>query len=166
MLPGVDDQERALTLVGTTAELRFRPVCRMLNPAGATASVQGVFHPSYRLLQADAAHLLGWHALSVIKGGGGEVERNPSKPVEAFGLRAQTPWQATLPPTLPEPRKLAGEARDPAQLAALWSGTLDDPFAREVVLSTAELAFETLGVAQPRALADRLWSSRHHPAAA
>ena len=36
-LPGVDDQERALTLVGTTAELRFRPVCRMLNfPGGAT----------------------------------------------------------------------------------------------------------------------------------
>ena len=26
-LPGVDDQERALSLVGTTAELRFRPVC-------------------------------------------------------------------------------------------------------------------------------------------
>ena len=30
-LPGVDDQERALSLVGTTAELRFRPVCRMLS---------------------------------------------------------------------------------------------------------------------------------------
>ena len=29
-LPGVDDQERALELVGTTAELRFRPVCEVL----------------------------------------------------------------------------------------------------------------------------------------
>ena len=36
-------------------------VCRMLNPARAGASVQGVFHPSYRLLQADAAELAeGW----------------------------------------------------------------------------------------------------------
>ncbi len=44
-LPGVDDQERALTLVGTTAEMRFRPVCAVwtgsngpsdgLDPAGA-----------------------------------------------------------------------------------------------------------------------------------
>ncbi len=30
-LPGVDDQERALSLVGTTAELRFRPVCGISN---------------------------------------------------------------------------------------------------------------------------------------
>ena len=44
-LPGVDDQERALALVGTTAEMRFRPVCAVwtggsgpsdgLEPAGA-----------------------------------------------------------------------------------------------------------------------------------
>jgi len=32
-LPGVEDQERALELVGTTAELRFRPVCEVLPPA-------------------------------------------------------------------------------------------------------------------------------------
>ena len=31
-LPGVDDQGRALELVGTTAELRFRPVCDTLPP--------------------------------------------------------------------------------------------------------------------------------------
>ncbi|SUZ82856.1 uncharacterized protein METZ01_LOCUS35710 [marine metagenome] len=40
-LPGVDDQERALTLVGTTAELRFRPVCRMLNFPGGTTEASG-----------------------------------------------------------------------------------------------------------------------------
>ncbi|MBC8364748.1 MAG: protein translocase subunit SecD [Actinobacteria bacterium] len=32
-LPGVNDQERALELVGTTAELRFRPVCEVLPAA-------------------------------------------------------------------------------------------------------------------------------------
>ena len=31
-LPGVDDTDRALELVGTTAELRFRPVCQSLSP--------------------------------------------------------------------------------------------------------------------------------------
>ena len=29
-LPGVKDQDRALELVGTTAEMRFRPVCNVL----------------------------------------------------------------------------------------------------------------------------------------
>ncbi|MGR3586448.1 MAG: glycosyl transferase family protein, partial [Pseudooceanicola nanhaiensis] len=55
--------------------------CRMLNPARAAASVQGVFHPPYRLLQSDAARLLGWRALTVIKGGGGEFERHPTKEI-------------------------------------------------------------------------------------
>jgi preprotein translocase subunit SecD len=39
-LPGVKDQQRALDLVGTTAELRFRPVLRVL-PAGLAATPQG-----------------------------------------------------------------------------------------------------------------------------
>ncbi|MBT3247847.1 MAG: protein translocase subunit SecD [Actinobacteria bacterium] len=38
-LPGVDDQTRALELVGTTAELRFRPVCETLPAVGEQAPV-------------------------------------------------------------------------------------------------------------------------------
>lgn len=34
-LPGVDNQQRALELVGDTAELEFRPVCTLLPPFGA-----------------------------------------------------------------------------------------------------------------------------------
>ena len=43
-LPGVDDQERALELVGTTAELRFRPVCDNLGAIVAVepSTAQGV----------------------------------------------------------------------------------------------------------------------------
>ncbi|HEX2850855.1 MAG TPA: protein translocase subunit SecD [Acidimicrobiales bacterium] len=37
-LPGVKDQERALSIVGQTAELRFRPVLQAGIPPGATAS--------------------------------------------------------------------------------------------------------------------------------
>jgi preprotein translocase subunit SecD len=36
-LPGVKDQDRALQLVGQTAELRFRPVLQVLSPAEGTA---------------------------------------------------------------------------------------------------------------------------------
>src|SRR6476660_5728498 len=36
-LPGVKDQDRALQLVGQTAELRFRPVLQVLSPEEGTA---------------------------------------------------------------------------------------------------------------------------------
>lgn len=41
-LPGIDDQERALELVGTTAELRFRPVLRELPAEGTTLEDLGI----------------------------------------------------------------------------------------------------------------------------
>lgn len=108
-------------------------VCRMLNPGRATASVQGVFHPSYRLLQADAAQLLGWRALSVIKGGGGEFERNPAKDIAAFGLRDGQPWQGTYPALRSETQRLS-------------EATETGDFQRAVVSGTKQIALETLGV--------------------
>ena len=138
-------------------------VCRMLNPFGAAASVQGVFHPSYRLLQADAAGLLGWHALSVVKGGGGEFEVNPSKPVTAFGLREAAAWEAVQTPSLAAQKLSATDAA----LLDVWSGARPDPFAEEVVIATASLALDTLGVAAPRDAATALWADRHsHKSAA
>ncbi|OWU83684.1 glycosyl transferase family 3 [Oceanicola sp. 22II-s10i] len=127
-------------------------VCRMLNPGRAAASVQGVFHPSYRLLQADAAALMGWRDLSVIKGGGGEFERHPSKDIAAFGLRAGVPWQVTFPAISDETRRLAG---DPGEMG---------DFERQVVTGTAALALETCGVADALARAEAGWNARR-PAA-
>ena len=37
-LPGVKDQQRAIDIVGDTAELRFRPVLQLLPPPGATTT--------------------------------------------------------------------------------------------------------------------------------
>ncbi|OIQ31336.1 MAG: glycosyl transferase family 3 [Alphaproteobacteria bacterium MedPE-SWcel] len=132
-------------------------VCRMLNPARASASVQGVFHPSYRLLQAHAAELLGWQNLTVIKGGGGEFERTPVKSVEAFGLRDGILWQNTLAPLLTDP-DLPRPAED-RDLAALWAGA-DAPFEEQVILGTAALALSTLGEADPLRVARQLWTRR------
>jgi preprotein translocase subunit SecD len=41
-IPGVEDQDRALELVGTTAELRFRPVIRSLPAEGTTLEDLGI----------------------------------------------------------------------------------------------------------------------------
>ncbi|MEQ6203964.1 glycosyl transferase family protein [Sulfitobacter sp. HNIBRBA2951] len=136
-------------------------VVRLLNPFDAQASVQGVFHPVYREIQADACQLLGQQNLSVIKGGGGEFERHPSKDIAAFGLRAGTPWQGTAAAQRTETRRLAAVAPELSDLAALWSGRRDDPFAQAVVEGTAALALDTLGLARPDHCARDLWANRN-----
>ncbi|MEM9869797.1 MAG: glycosyl transferase family protein [Pseudomonadota bacterium] len=126
-------------------------VCRMLNPGAAHASVQGVFHPSYRLLQADAAGLLGWRTLTVIKGGGGEFERHPAKDVAAFGLRAGAPWEASIPAMRQETRRLA------AGSAEAWDPSAPNDFETDVIIGTAALALDTLGVPDSANAAQHLW---------
>ncbi|MEQ6247605.1 glycosyl transferase family protein [Sulfitobacter sp. HNIBRBA3233] len=141
-------------------------VLRLLNPFDASSSVQGVFHPSYREVQADACALLGQTNLSVIKGGGGEFERHPSKNLQAFGLRAGRAWQEGFGATHQEVRRLADTDEDLSDLAAMWAGRIDTDFARAVILGTTSLALHTLGADAPDHLAETLWATRHRARAA
>lgn len=136
-------------------------VCRMLNPARAHASVQGVFHPSYRLLQADAAACLGWRALSVIKGGGGEFERNPAKQIEAFGLRDGALWQKSYVARSGETRRLAES--EPDIFRTLCAGGEGPDFELQTVLGIAAMAFDALGVADGAAKAAQAWAAHRQP---
>lgn len=147
-------------------------VCRVLNPAQAPAAVQGVFHPPYRPLQQAAGDILGQPNLCILKGGGGEFERNPTKDVTLFRLQEGTALETVLPPLLPEARKLAdatdaGAADAGARLQDLWTGALEDEFARCVVTGTAAAALIALGHAPDAAgsLANALWTERlySHP---
>ena len=139
-------------------------VLRMWNPSVAAASVQGVFHPSYRGLQSRAANLLGDKNLTVIKGGGGEFERNPSKDAALFGLRDGLELDASAPAILNDARRL----HDPEHmidLPALWSGTTTQAFAEATIIGTAALALWTVGdgptVHSCEAKATSLWDNRH-----
>ncbi len=152
-------------LIGLRETLGLRSavhtVCRMLNPARARTSVQGVFHPGYRPLQLDAACLMGWRALAIIKGGGGEFERHPAKPVRIFGLREGRRFEKTLPSLRDGHNRLAEGPAEGLDLAALWHGVRRDSFAEAVVLGTAALALDALGVPDPQDEAARLWRTRH-----
>ncbi len=145
-------------------------VLRVHNPTRAGTTVQGVFHPSYRTLQQDAAARLGQQNLGVIKGGGGEFERHPSKTVRMFGLRDAAPFELDLPPLEAEARRLADEEPNPLDLTALWEGRLESEFAQSVVTGTAAAALLAAGQAQDIAtaqtLADDLWRRRHAELAA
>ncbi|EBA09412.1 hypothetical protein SSE37_24259 [Sagittula stellata E-37] len=137
-------------------------VCRMLNPGRAGASVQGVFHPPYRLLQQDAAALMGWRQMTVIKGGGGEFERHPGKIIEGFGLRYGSRWEENLPALVHDSRRLADLHLPSSALLDLWERDEGPDFARQMVLGTAALALRTLGKDDT---VDTLWANRHAPRA-
>ena len=79
---------------------------------------------------------MGWDALSVIKGGGGEFERHPGKAVEAFGLIGGNAWQDTLPALIDDQTRLVDHDGDVTDTSA--------PFVQAMIKGTAILAQETL----------------------
>ena len=159
----------AARVLGLRAVLGLRsPIntaLRLMNPAGARTTVQGVFHPPYRALQAQAAALLGQPNQFVVKGAGGEFERAPSKDVTAEGLFDGAPISVTVPALIDQTVRLAeGPARsDAPAMADLWSGAWDDDYARAIVLGTTALALSAItgqDDAQTLTQARALWDNR------
>ena len=130
-------------------------VLRMWNPSRAPVSVQGVFHPYYRCLQAQAAQLLDQRDLAIIKGGGGEFERHPSKDIAVFGLRHANHVEARADALLRQTRRLH-EVDANIDLHALWHGVAHDDFATAAVTGTAALALWALDAAPTLTEADTL----------
>jgi len=138
---------------------------RGYNPTQAPVTVQGVFHPSYRALQSDAAALLGQKTFAVVKGGGGEFEVNPSKDIEVYFRHQNESQTKTAPSQFETGQRLAGHEGQLDDLMALWSGDTDHPFPTAIVTSTAAVALQA--IAPEKAFADclvyaqNLWQDRH-----
>jgi anthranilate phosphoribosyltransferase len=66
---------------------------RMLNPFGAPAMMQGIFHRGFMDIHAGAARILNQPRNAVFRGEGGEIERRPNKTASR--------WSRTGPPCLP-----------------------------------------------------------------
>jgi len=137
---------------------------RALNPAAAPAQMQGVFHPPYRSLQADAARLLGQPRSAVFKGGG-EAQRNPLKACAVAhvqdGQIIDQSWPALLPDV---DHRWRDEDLDPRRIRALWQGEIDEAAPVAAVTGTAAIALALTGRAatptEAQALADQLWHRR------
>jgi anthranilate phosphoribosyltransferase len=125
---------------------------RMLNPFNAAYSIQGIFHPSYRGVHQHAAALLGQTHVAVLKGEGGETERNPDmdclvQSVHDGALSDET-W-----PALFAQRHVKAESLDPSQLPSLWLGHAEDEFGEAAVIGTTAVALKLLGKAEDQAQA-------------
>lgn len=137
---------------------------RLINPFNAKYSFQGIFHPSYRSVHQEAALLLKQTHMTVIKGEGGETERNPDMECLAqsvhSGILSQEVWPALFPRRHIKPEKL-----EPKQLNKIWRGEIHNEFAQASIIGTTAIALKLLAKADTQETAQQLatdyWEQRN-----
>jgi len=133
-------------------------LARLLDPFDAGIGLDGVFHPPYIALHLAAAEQLGRKRLLVVKGGGGEAERTPQKPVSAHLWEAgsgRAEWR--LPATI----QRAGSPEE--SMLAVWQGKAEGGPGAATVVATMALALLALGATtadQADRLAAKIWRAR------
>ncbi len=136
---------------------------RMLNPFNAGYSIQGIFHPSYRAVHQQAALLLQQPHMNVLKGEGGETERNPDmeclvQSVHDGEMSAET-WPAVF-----TRRHVKAENLEPQELLKVWQGKKRDEFGEASVIGTLAVVLKLLQKTDSRTEAGRmaanLWAER------
>ncbi len=139
-------------------------LARSINPFNAPYVMQGIFHPGYRPVHQEAAQLLREANVAVIKGEGGEIERDPDSPCLVQRVRngelEQEEW-----PALFERRHMKDQSLDVTRLARVWRGEADDEYGAAAVISTAAIALQLMGNAETQdeslALARDMWQNRN-----
>lgn len=136
---------------------------RMLNPFNAPFVMQGIFHPGYQPTHQQAAVILNQPHLAVVKGDGGEIERNPDmdclvQSVHDGELSDET-WPAMF-----KKRHVKDDEMDVARLAQLWRGDIDDEYANAAIIGTLAIVLKLMGKASTmpdaESLADEMWTAR------
>lgn len=139
-------------------------VARALNPGGAPAQIQGVFHPPYIPLHVATQTALGQRRALTFKGGGGEGQRNPDKPCRSVALADGATTELVWPPLAASGWPWRGEPMETGRLAALWRGEWNEAAPVAAVTGTAAMALWLTGQAPDPAAADRLavdlWAAR------
>ena len=138
-------------------------LARLLNPTDAPCVIQGIFHPGYRPVHQLAAQALGYDRVAVIKGEGGEIERNPDVPCLVQAVRNGEISDHTWPAMFSK-RHVKETNLEASKLAAVWQGKDDNEYGIGATIGTAALAIELLGIAdtpeQALTAAQDFWQQR------
>ena len=138
-------------------------LARMLNPSNALYSIQGIFHPGYRPVHQEAAVLLNQPHLAVIKGEGGEIERDPDLECLVQSVHNGELSDEVWPPLFTK-RHVKEEILDPQRLPALWRGEIEDEFAQGAVVGTAAIALKLMNkahhIGEANEIANKMWENR------
>lgn len=139
-------------------------LARLINPLNAKAVLQGIFHPPYSHLHQEAGKLLGYDYLAVIKGEGGEIERNPDNEM-TVRIANQEGVHDEAWPALFERRHVKGAEMTADYLRRVWKGEDEDEYGKAATVSTLALALKTMGAANSQeealALAESYWQNRN-----
>ncbi len=136
---------------------------RSLNPMSAPHSILGTFHPGYREIHQKACTLNNQAHIAVIKGEGGEAERNPDDSCEVFyshhGTMSTEKW-----PALFERRHLKDSTMDSDQLVQVWRGDINHEYGIAAITGTTAIALRLLDKASTPDLAiqqaNEMWQQR------
>ena len=140
-------------------------LARLINPFNAKATMQAIFHPAYRSSHQQAAFQLGYQNSAVIKGEGGEFERNPDAKTLICGIKNGALYEHELP-KLTDNRSPVEEELDLAVFKAVWLGQQTHEYGEVAITETIGIALYTMGVCDDYAVAmqnaQQLWQNRHN----
>lgn len=163
--PVLDDMINLRNLMGLRSPIHT--LARLINPFNATATLQSIFHPAYRTSHQHAAFKLGYQNSAVIKGEGGEFERNPDAKTLICGIKNGELYEHELP-KLTVTRSPSEEALDLSVYKAVWEGTQQHQYGETAIIETMAIALYTMRKADhfDHALsqAKNLWEKRHFQA--
>lgn len=138
-------------------------VSRMLDPFSADYNIEGIFHPGYRPMHQEAALLLGMQHVAVVKGDGGEIERNPDMACLVQSVHGDTLSDEEWPPMFAR-RHMRDDEMDVARLVGLWNGNSDDEYGEAAVYGTLAIALKLMGradsIKEAESLAKEMWNAR------
>jgi len=138
-------------------------LARALNPLGAPHQMIGVAHPPYMPAHADVARLLGQPRTVILKGGGGEAQRNPLKPCRVTTLEKNGVFEEDWPAFAPKKgTNWRNEDLNPELVPALWWGENDNRDAQAAVIGTAAIVLKQMGKAKTFEEADAIAMDMWH----
>lgn len=120
---------------------------RLINPFNAKATLQAIFHPAYRSSHQHTAAKLGYNNSAVIKGEGGEFERNPDAKTLICGIKQGELYELELP-KLTADRSPTEEVLDLALFKAVWEGKQSHTYGEVAIIETIAIALYTMNQAQ------------------
>jgi anthranilate phosphoribosyltransferase len=139
-------------------------LARLINPFNAKATLQAIFHPAYRSSHQQSAFRLGYKNSAVIKGEGGEFERNPDAKTLICGIKDGELYEHELA-KLTDNRSPIEEELDLEVFKAVWLDQQNHAYGDVAVVETMGIALYTMGVCSSFEAAvqhaQTLWTNRN-----
>ena len=160
--PALDQMISLRNVLGLRSPIHT--LARLINPFNAKATLQAIFHPAYRSSHQQAAYQLGYKNSIVIKGEGGEFERNPDAKTLICGIKHGELYELELNKLIAE-RSLTEDELHLETLKNIWLG-LEQPhtYGELAIIETIAIALFAMNAQddyqQAVTMATELWATR------